>query len=80
MFEKLIWLIGFFVLIGALASIDAFAVPNRSAKPSATEEYGDEEVRIAVACGTLKGSGRVLIVDPVAGKTYVFPFTCPLED
>ena len=79
MFEKLIWLIGFFILIAAMASLDAFAVPNRSAKPLEAQEYGDEEVRIAVACGTLQGSGRVLIVDPVASKTYVFPFTCPLE-
>lgn len=79
MLEKLIWLIGFFILIAALASIDAFAVPNRSARPSESQDYADDEVRIAVACGTLRGSGRVLIVDPVASKTYVFPFTCPLE-
>lgn len=79
MFWKLIALVVFVIALAALACIDAFAVPNRSAKPS-TEEYGDEEVRIAVACGTLRGSGRVLIVDPVASKTYVFPFTCPLED
>lgn len=79
MFARIVILLVFVIALAALACVDAFAIPNRSAKPSA-EEYGDEEVRIAVACGTLRGSGRVLIVDPVAGKTYIFPFTCPLED
>lgn len=79
MFERLIWLIGFFILIAALASIDAFAVPNRSARPSETQDYDENEVRIAVTCGTLRGSGAILIVDPVAEKVYKFDFTCPLE-
>lgn len=64
-------------LIGIIMGIamgNAFAVPNRNPPPA---EDDPNEVRIALMCGTLKGSGSIVIVDPVQQKVYKFDFVCP---
>jgi hypothetical protein len=66
-------------LIGAilaLSIVDAFAVPQKSPPPA--EQEDQNEVRIGVMCGTLKGAGAVVIVDPVQQKVYKFDFVCPV--
>lgn len=64
-------------MIGIILAVtvgNAFAVPNRNPPPT---EDDPNEVRIALMCGTLKGSGAIVIVDPVQQKVYKFDFTCP---
>jgi hypothetical protein len=54
---------------------EAHAATNPNPPPVQQED--PNEVRIAVMCGNLKGSGKVVIVDPIERKIYEFPFTCP---
>jgi hypothetical protein len=50
-----------------------------AAKPSAMTPVANEDVRIGVSCGTLRGSGAIIIADFGTGQTHQLHFTCPMD-
>lgn len=63
---------------GLLFANVACAASEKSMPPA--EQEDPNEVRIALMCGSLKGAGSVVIVDPVQQKIYRFDFVCPTTE
>ena len=63
---------------GLLLANIAYAASEKSMPQPEKED--PNEVRIAVMCGSLNGSGAVVIVDPVQQTIYRFDFVCPTAE
>jgi len=71
----MLFLAVFFLVMPMLMPIFAHA---DTTEPTETDSIiGGENVQLGISCGTLKGTGAVIVVDKVKNKMYKLPFTCP---